>query len=52
MNRRELMTGLGVLSVVRLVRGSQQSTSPANTQAASHALEDSAALPACTLLFY
>jgi hypothetical protein len=45
MNRRELITGLGVLGVGRLARGSQQSATPANAQAAAHAPEDSTALP-------
>jgi hypothetical protein len=45
MNRRELMTGLGVLSVGGLARASGPSASPANAQAASHAPEDSTTLP-------
>ncbi len=46
MNRRELITGLGVLGVGRLTRGSQQSASPMKNQAAAHVPEDSTALPA------
>jgi hypothetical protein len=46
MNRRELMTGLGVLSVGGLARGSLLQNAPrANAQASARVPEDSIALP-------